>query len=143
VLSPAFQGGGTIPQQFTCDGPNVSPPLDISGVPSGADSLALVMEDRDAPGGRFVHWSLYEISTGQKTIAQGTVPAGASEGQNSFGKTGYGGPCPPKDNPPHRYVIAVYALSASPGLKAGAKPDDVFTAIERTAVSRGLLEATY
>jgi Raf kinase inhibitor-like YbhB/YbcL family protein len=143
LSSPAFAAGATIPKQFTCDGQDVSPPLRWSGVPSGAHSLALIVEDPDAPGGTFVHWTLYEIDAGLSAISQGKAPPGAVQGENSFGKSGYGGPCPPKGDKPHRYMFGLYALSASPALSAGAKPDVVIAALKRTASVRGVLSAKY
>ena len=143
LSSPAFAAGATIPKQFTCDGRNVSPPLQWSGVPSGATSLALIVEDPDAPGGTFVHWTVYEIGAGLSAIAEGKVPPGAVQGENSFGKSGYGGPCPPKGDAPHRYQFGLYALSGSSGLKAGAKPNAVIAALKRIASARGVLTAKY
>jgi Raf kinase inhibitor-like YbhB/YbcL family protein len=143
LTSPAFPDGGQIPAKYTCDGDNVPPPLRWSGVPAGADSLALVVEDPNTPGGTFVHWTLFDIDTGLTGVAEGKTPANAIEGENSFGNTGYGGPCPPKGADAHHYFFGLYSLPESPDLKSGAKPSEVFDAIERDAGARGVLEGTY
>jgi Raf kinase inhibitor-like YbhB/YbcL family protein len=143
LSSPAIVNGGLFGKQFTCDGAGTPPPLAMSGVPSGADSLALILEDPDAPDGTYVHWTVFDINTGERKLTPGALPAGAVQGDNSSGKLGYGPPCPPQGDPPHHYVFALYALSASPGLDSGAKPADVVKAIERTASARGVMNATY
>jgi Raf kinase inhibitor-like YbhB/YbcL family protein len=143
LSSSAFQANSSIPKQFTCDGQNVSPPLSWTGVPQGARSLALLLEDPDAPGGTFVHWSLYGIDSKETRIAQGKNPPGATEGANSFGDTGYGGPCPPKGGGPHHYVFTLYALKARLGLQPGASPKAVRSSVGTAALARGQLTATY
>lgn len=143
VTSPAFPAGGQIPAKYTCDGDSVPPPLRWSGVPPGADSLTLVVEDPKTPGGTFVHWTVFDIDTDLRGVAEGKTPEGAIEGENSFGNTGYGGPCPPKGGDAHRYLFGLYALPEALNLKSGAKPSEVFDAIERAASSRGVLEGRY
>jgi Raf kinase inhibitor-like YbhB/YbcL family protein len=141
VRSPAFPDGATIPRRFTCDGAGVSPPLSWSGVPRGARSLALVVEDEDA--GRFVHWTVLDIAGSAHGLAQGRVPAGAVQTDNSFGRRGWGGPCPPKGDAPHHYVFALYATRAPLGLGEGASPDDVRAALAKAAIARGVLTGLY
>jgi Raf kinase inhibitor-like YbhB/YbcL family protein len=141
VTSPAFGAGQTIPKRFTCDGDDVSPPLAFRGVPPRARELALVVEDPDAD--RFVHWSLLRISPGTERIPEGRVPSGSIETENSFGDRAWGGPCPPEDDEPHRYVFALYALSRPLGLDEDASPDDVRRAIGDAAIGRGRLTAEY
>lgn len=143
LTSPAFEAGAAIPREFTCEGEEVSPPLAWSGVPGEAGSLALLMEDPDAPGGTFVHWTLFGLPPEIEALEAGRVPAGAREGENSFGDAGYGGPCPPEGDEPHRYVFLLYALKAPLGLEAGAKPGDVRTAIEREAIASGQLTGRF
>jgi phosphatidylethanolamine-binding protein (PEBP) family uncharacterized protein len=117
--------GGRIPRQYTCDGANRAPAVRIDrDAPHG---LAIVMTDPDAPGGAFVHWTRW----------------GTTEGQNSFGRTGYSGPCPPKGDKPHRYVVTVYVLAAEIGLQRGAKPPDVVAAIRRSAGESGSAAGLY
>jgi Raf kinase inhibitor-like YbhB/YbcL family protein len=143
LTSTAFKQNGTIPQLHTCDGVDLSPSLKWTGVPDGVRSFALLMEDPDAKGGGFVHWSLYDMSTELKELGEGSVPPKAKQGENSFGEEGYGGPCPPKGDGPHRYVFALYALRDKTGLDAGASPDEVQKKIGELAVVRGLLIGRY
>jgi Raf kinase inhibitor-like YbhB/YbcL family protein len=110
LTSSAFQDGETIPRQFTCDGNDHPPPLAWSGAPEGTLSFALVMEDPDAPRGTFTHWLLYDIpSTTTQLRGQG---AGTAM-RNSFGRTAYGGPCPPPGHGAHRYVFTLYAIDVA------------------------------
>ena len=117
LVSGAWEPGGSIPPRFTCDGSNVSPPLAWSNVPIGAKSLVLVVSDPDAPDPAapkmtWVHWVLYNLPGDAKglreAIASAGLPTGTLEGNNDWGKTGYGGPCPPIGR--HRYVHTLYAL---------------------------------
>src|SRR5688500_9604739 len=109
LSSPAFADGETIPDRFTCDGDDISPPLEWSGIPDDAAELALLVEDPDAPGGTFVHWVLFGLDPKISGLAEGSVPPEAKNGLTSFGKTRYGGPCPPSGDPPHRYVFFLTA----------------------------------
>src|SRR5262245_57321302 len=95
VSSSAFTEGNPIPRKHTCDGEDSSPPLALDGLPAEARALALIMDDPDAPGGDYVHWVIYDIPTGTTSFAEGSPPHGARQGRNDFGKTNYGGPCPP------------------------------------------------
>jgi Raf kinase inhibitor-like YbhB/YbcL family protein len=141
VTSPAFRDGGSIPKRFTCDGDGRSPPLRWSGVPGGAREQALVVEDRDAD--RFVHWTVLRIPAHARAIAEGRVPAGAIETENSFGKRGWGGPCPPEGDEPHRYVFAVYTSDARLPLDRDSSPDDVRAALSDHAIARGTLTGRF
>jgi Raf kinase inhibitor-like YbhB/YbcL family protein len=107
VRSPAFAGGQPIPAAYTCTGKNISPPLSWSGVPREATSLRLDMVDVTA---NFTHWKVRGIDPSVASVAVGKVPAGAKQGNNSFGKVGYGGPCPPPGDDPHRYQFMVAAV---------------------------------
>lgn len=122
LTSPAFRHDGDIPRLHTCDGEEVSPPLSWTGVPAGARSLALVLDDPDAPDPaapkvRWVHWVLYDLPPGTTGLpagaAKGALPAGTREGTNDWKRTGYGGPCPPIGR--HRYVHTLYALDTTLG----------------------------
>jgi Raf kinase inhibitor-like YbhB/YbcL family protein len=135
VRSAAFDAGGAIPVKYTCEGDDVPPPLTWAKVPSSAKALALLMDDPDA--GRYTHWVVFNMSP------QATGVDGGEEGENSFGDVGYGGPCPPEGDDPHRYVFAVYALRNRLELKQGAKPDDVRDAITEQAIARGRLIGTF
>jgi Raf kinase inhibitor-like YbhB/YbcL family protein len=119
LTSPAFSNGALIPKRFTCDGAGVSPPLRWTAPPAATRSFALSVEDPDAPGGTFVHWTGWNL---RPTIRR--LPTGAHqpiEGLNSAGMRGYTGPCPPA-GPAHRYVFRLYALRAKLRLRAGASP---------------------
>ena len=119
VSSPAFAAGGSIPTGFTCQGQDISPPLRWSGVPQGARELDLVMRDRDAPGGNFIHWQLTGIPPSTRRLAAGETPPGAKAGRNDFGKLGYGGPCPPAGRA-HHYVITLTARNGAAVYGAGS-----------------------
>ncbi len=108
ISSPAFQNNGSIPSKYTCDGANVNPPLKIENVPAGTKSLALIVDDPDAPRGIWVHWVVWNIDPKIGEIRENTVPKGSIQGVNDFEKHDYGGPCPPSGT--HRYFFKVYAL---------------------------------
>jgi len=127
IASPAFPGNGLIPRQYTCDGGDRSPPLSIDGVPEKARSLALVVDDPDAPGGTWVHWVVWNIPADTREIPEGSVPPGALQGTNDFGTRKYGGPCPPSGT--HRYFFKLYALDAPLTIPPGATKAQVETAM--------------
>jgi Raf kinase inhibitor-like YbhB/YbcL family protein len=140
LRSDAFAAGAAIPRRYTCDGAETSPPLRWTKPPAATRELALLMEDPDAPSGTFVHWTVYGLSPAITAIDEGRAPTTAKQGENSFGKRGYSGPCPPKGDKPHRYVFTLYALSSKPALDAGAQPNDVREAIAKaTPLARGRL----
>ncbi len=109
IKSPVFEENGLIPLKYTCDGDNINPPLEISDVPENAKSLVLIVDDPDSKAGNWVHWSVWNINPQIEEIAEHSVPEGAIEGINSFGKSGYGGPCPQSGS--HRYRFKLYALN--------------------------------
>lgn len=129
LTTPAFEAGGTIPKKYTCDGADLSPPLQWSGAPSGTKSFALIMDDPDAPAGTWVHWVLYNLPATVFSLAEG-VPSqeklaqGAEQGLNDFRRIGYGGPCPPP-GAPHRYFFKLYALDAALTLPSRATKMDL------------------
>ena len=141
VESTAFRDGGEIPRRYSCDGPGESPPLTWSGVPPDTRELALLVEDPDAD--RFVHWTVLRIPPGTRTIEEDSLPDDAIETDNSFGDRGWGGPCPPDGDPPHRYVFAVYALRAPLDLDESASPDEVRAALAQQALARGVLTGRF
>jgi Raf kinase inhibitor-like YbhB/YbcL family protein len=143
LTSPAFAAGATIPRRYTCDGNETSPPLRWTPPPKATRSLALTVEDPDAPGGTFVHWTLYGFAAETKGLDEGTGPSGSRQGANSSGSNDYAPPCPPKGDRPHRYVFTLYALRSDPLPDAGAKPEDVRAAISKSAIARGRLVATF
>ncbi len=127
LKSPSFGDGGAIPTRFTCDGANVSPQLAWSDAPSGTRSLALIVDDPDAPGGTFTHWVLFDVPPERAEIVEGQKRGTVgTSGRNDFGKTGYGGPCPPRGNGPHRYYFTLSALDVpGVGAKEGATRAEV------------------
>jgi hypothetical protein len=108
IESSEFKHGEAIPPVFTCQGDDKSPPLKISDVPAEAKSLVLIVDDPDAPGGTWVHWLVWNIPPDTGVFDQNHVPNGAEQGKNSWGRAGYGGPCPPSGT--HRYFFKLYAL---------------------------------
>jgi Raf kinase inhibitor-like YbhB/YbcL family protein len=137
LSSPDFSDGQTIPRRFTCDGEDRSPELTWHGVPADTMELALLMEDPDAPGGTFVHWVLWGLDPMTASLSWGEMPGGAHQGRNDFGRTGYGGPCPPRGRP-HRYVFTLLALAQPLSLKPGATA----AALRREARGKVLAEGT-
>jgi hypothetical protein len=135
LTSPAFERGQRIPRKHTCEGEDVSPPLAWSGVPEGTGSLALVVDDPDAPGGTFTHWAAWEIDAAAGGLGEGESPP--VEGRNDFGSVGWCGPCPPTGHGPHRYFFRLHALEGELELPAGAAKAEV----ERTIAGRGLAVA--
>jgi Raf kinase inhibitor-like YbhB/YbcL family protein len=143
LTSSAFREGMPIPPKYTCEGSETSPPLAWAGAPQATKSFALLVDDPDAPGGTYTHWTVYGIAATAKGFAEGEAPSGSIQGENSFGDDKYGGPCPPKGDHAHRYVFQLYALKAPLGLKPGAKPDAVRQAIAKDALARGRLIGTF
>jgi Raf kinase inhibitor-like YbhB/YbcL family protein len=148
VTSTAFQEGGMIPQQYTCDGANISPPLSWTGVPGGVKTLALITDDPDAPKGVFTHWVLFNLPASSRELpenvpAQERLPDDAKQGTNSFKKIGYGGPCPPSGDEAHRYFFKLYALDTELALDAGATKEQLLKAMDGHIVAEGQLMGRY
>lgn len=121
IVSPAFTHQGKIPARYTCNGENVSPPLRFVDVPEKARSLVLIVDDPDAPNGDWVHWVVYNIFPHVTEVLEGSTPEGGFEADTSWGKLGYGGPCPPSGT--HRYFFKLYALSDMLTFEHGEKID--------------------
>ncbi len=146
VTSPAFQDGQMIPQQYTCDGDNISPALNWEAVPDGTKSIALIMDDPDAPNGTFVHWVLYDLPADLEGLPENLPPGkgfpiGGKEGINSTKKTGYMGPCPPSGT--HRYFFKVYTLDEKLNLPAGETKERLLEAMEGHILAQGQLLGRY
>ena len=141
LLSPAFDSGQPIPARYTCEGDDASPPLIWSGVPEGTASLALVVDDPDAPSGTFTHWLAWEIGPEAAELREGESPP--AEGRNDFGSVGWRGPCPPHGHGPHRYFFRLYALDGSLDLRAGADSSEVGRALEDRVPAAAELVGTY
>ncbi len=147
ISSTAFSAGETIPQKFTCDGPDVSPNLAWAEPSAKFQSFALIMDDPDAPGGTWVHWVLFDLPADTKALPEGVakqeqLASGARQGRNDFGKIGYGGPCPPPGKP-HRYFFKLYALDSKINLKAGATKADVERAMKGHVLAQAELIGKY
>ena len=150
ISSSAFVPGAAIPSKYTCDGVDVSPPLEWSGVPDTTMSLALIVDDPDAPDPaapkrRFVHWVLYNIPPDARGLAEGAgaggLPPGAREGTNDFKRSGYGGPCPPIGR--HRYFFTLYALDETlAGVESPTK-SDLEAAMKGHIIAQAELIGTY
>ena len=140
LRSPAFEHGRHIPTEHTCDGADMSPPLEISDAPAGTVSLALVMDDPDAPMGTFDHWVVWNIPAATRRIEEGSEPEGV-QGLTGFGKLGYGGPCPPSGT--HRYRFTVYALDTELNLAAGSRKLKLEEEMEGHVLAQATLEGTY
>lgn len=141
LMSSAFSDGEMIPQKYTCDAENVSPPLFWSDIPEGTESMALIVDDPDAPVGTWVHWVLYDIPADQYSLPEGVIGVG-NEGKNNFGNVGYGGPCPPM-GPTHRYFFKIYALATTLGLDAGETKENLERAMEGHILAQGHLMGQY
>ncbi|MFO8036020.1 MAG: YbhB/YbcL family Raf kinase inhibitor-like protein [Anaerolineales bacterium] len=141
ITSSAFEEEGRIPQKYTCEGADVSPPLSWSGVPDDAQSLVLIADDPDAPMGTWVHWVLYDLPPETSELAEGASGVGA-EGINDFKRTGYGGPCPPPGSP-HRYFFKLYALDTPLNLSPKATKKEVVKAMEGHILAQGQLMGTF
>ena len=147
ITSAAFAEAQPIPNQYTCAGPDVSPPLAWSGAPAGTKSFALIADDPDAPVGTWVHWVIYSLPPTATSLAESTPPSrelpdGSKQGINDFGNIGYGGPCPPPGKP-HRYFFKIYALDAALNLKSGATKKELLRTMEGHVLGEGQLMGTY
>lgn len=139
LRSRAFEDGGHIPSEFTCDGEDVSPQLSWEDAPDGTESFALSVTDPDAPGGEFIHWLVYDIPRDVESIDRGGLPDGAKQVENDFGKRDYGGPCPPSGT--HRYIFTIYALDT--GHLESINKSNFFDGVEKHAPDRAELMGLY
>ena len=128
LKSADFAPGGPIPKPFTCDGAGRSPALRVDGVPQGAKSLVLIMDDPDAPKGTFTHWLMWNLPPDLREIIAGSIPREAIQGKNGAGKVGYTPPCPPSGE--HRYYFRLYALDIPVRLASGATRNDLEKAMK-------------
>lgn len=146
LKSTAFENGGRIPRKYTCDGKDISPPLFWTGVPDKTASLALVVNDPDAPRGDWVHWVLFDMPGSRRELPEQVEPTdkvegGGIQGLNDFGKVGWGGPCPPSGM--HGYIFALYALSFPLDLPPRATRDDVTRASQGKVLATTRLTGVY
>jgi len=141
VTSSAFAEGGKIPKKYACDDSNVSPPLRIENVPASAKSLALIVDDPDAPGRTWTHWLVWSIDPRTTEIREKSVPQSAVQGTSDFGSANYGGPCPPSGT--HRYNFKAYALDITLTLPGSTKKAALEKAMAGHIVAEGSLMGTY
>lgn len=145
--SAAFQSGGMIPDKYTCDGDNISPPLAWDSVPEGTEAVVLIVDDPDAPAGPFTHWVLYNLNPEYRALGEGISPGEeigevALEGRNDFGNIRYEGPCPPAGDA-HTYFFRLFAVDQPLELSAGATRAQVLDAIQGHVLEATELQGLY
>lgn len=146
-----FDPGESIPTEYTCDGNDVSPPLEWAGAPEDAQTFALIVDDPDAPGRTFTHWVCFNIPGDTTRLTRGVdieeqfgdAATRPGEGVNDFGNMAYGGPCPPRGDDPHRYFFRLYALDTTLDLAAGASRQQLVDAMEGHVLAETDLVGTY
>jgi len=146
VTSSAFKEGEMIPKKYTCDDRDVSPPLAWGQTPPGTKSAALICDDPDAPMGTWVHWVLFNVPAGTHELPENVAPEktlafGERQGKNSWGKIGYGGPCPPGGT--HRYYFKLYALDTVLNLESGSTKAQLLAAMKGHILAEGQLMGKY
>ena len=141
IESPVFEQNKSIPSKYTCDGEDIYPPLKFSRIPEDAKSLVLIVDDPDAPGGTWVHWTIWNITPETEEVGEANLPQGAVEGITDFGKSGYGGPCPPSGT--HRYFFKLYALDTTLDLDSSAEKEDIEKAMEGHILAQTQLIGLY
>jgi Raf kinase inhibitor-like YbhB/YbcL family protein len=146
VFSPVFSDGDDIAAKYTCDGENVSPPLEWEDIPHGTTSFSIVVDDPDAPSGVFVHWLLFNVPASENGLTEGVgvegpTSGGGIQGKNGFGKIAYGGPCPPSGT--HRYYFHLYAVDTNLDLPPGASRRDWDRAAQGHVLSEAQLMGRY
>jgi Raf kinase inhibitor-like YbhB/YbcL family protein len=149
VLSTVFDDGGPIPPKYSCEGSNISPPLnwDLSQLPiPNGGSMAIICDDPDAPGGTWIHWVIFNLPPETRSLPEMVMPReqlenGAKQGANSWGNIGYSGPCPPSGT--HRYYFKVYVLDIKLDLPAGTTKGELLKAMEGHVLDEGQLMGTY
>jgi len=142
LTSPSFEANTKIPPKFTCDGGNINPELHVQNVPDDANSLALIMDDPDAPSGIFTHWLIWNINPKTEIIKQESIPPESTEGLNDAGRSGYLGPCPP-DGKPHRYFFKLYALREPLDLAPETTKVELESAINKILIEKTELIGIY
>ncbi|HID42216.1 MAG TPA: YbhB/YbcL family Raf kinase inhibitor-like protein [Archaeoglobaceae archaeon] len=148
-IESIFNNGGEISSKYTCDGMDVSPPLQISGVPDEAKTVAIIVDDPDAPVGVFTHWVIWNIPAEKTIVIPENIPKNseidepikAFQGKNDFGKIGYNGPCPPSGE--HRYFFKVYALNTELDLRSGITKEELLRATEGHVIQYAELFGVY
>jgi Raf kinase inhibitor-like YbhB/YbcL family protein len=146
ITSTAFRDGTKMATLYTCEGQNISPPLAWSGVPEGTQSLALIMDDPDAPSGIFTHWVVFNIPPESLNLPSAAkaanLPTGTLQGRNSYGTIAYGGPCPPSGSP-HHYRFILYALDQPTALTTGATREQLLSTTRSHVLAQARLVGLY
>lgn len=141
IVSPNFENNGDIPEKYTCQGQDISPALEISDVPEEAQSLALIVDDPDAPAGNWNHWLVWDIPANIKSIPENVGTKFATQGNNSWPKKGYGGPCPPTGA--HRYFFKLFALNEKLNLPDTTTKTELEKAMEGKVIDQAQTMGTY
>jgi Raf kinase inhibitor-like YbhB/YbcL family protein len=141
ISSPVFENNGGIPAKYTCDGEDINPALLIQGVPANSKSLALIVDDPDAPRGMWVHWVVWNIDPKTTEIRENSVPKDAVQGINDFRRQNFGGPCPPSGT--HRYYFKLYALDTVLNLGTSSEKTDLEKAMKGHIISQAQIMGTY
>lgn len=141
ISSSVFENNRAIPIEYTCDGEDINPPLSFADIPNEAQSLALLVEDSDAPTGSFIHWLIWNINPSTEDIEEGEVPLGAVEGINNTGSSGYSGPCPPSGI--HHYHFRLLALDTSLSLKPSSTKEEFDEAVSGHTLAQTELVGLY
>jgi Raf kinase inhibitor-like YbhB/YbcL family protein len=147
IKSSAFRQNQAIPKNYTCDGSDISVPLNWTDPPAGTNSFALIADDPDAPRGTWVHWVIYDLPARARDLSEAIAARekldnGSKQGKNDFGRIGYGGPCPPS-GPAHRYHFKLYALDQMTGLSTGATKQQLLDAMKGHTLAQAELIGTY
>lgn len=141
IKSSAFEENQLIPSSYTCDGDNISPPIQFSGVSDNAQSFALIMDDPDAPGKTFTHWMVWNINPDTKEIKENEWPDDSEQGLNDGGKIGYTGPCPPSGT--HHYHFKLYSLNKKLNLSPDIKKEELEREIQEILIEKSELVGIY
>lgn len=141
LTSDVFEDGEQIPENYTCNGDNINPPLSIGGIPDETESLALIVTDPDAPAGTWTHWVVFNIPPDVDEIGENSIPNEALQGVNDFGEITWGGPCPSSGE--HHYIFSVYALDTMLQLPEGADRQAVESAMEAHILDQAELMGVY
>ncbi len=141
-VKSVFKNGEPIPSKYTCDGENVSPPLEWDRVEE-ARTFAIIVEDPDAPGGTFYHWVIYNLKVNNLPEGVKKDSKLGVQGLNDFGEIGYGGPCPPRSHGPHRYYFNVYALDTELRVEKEVTADRLKEMMDGHIVDKGSIMGTY
>jgi Raf kinase inhibitor-like YbhB/YbcL family protein len=141
ITSSVFEHNKTIPSKYTCNGENINPPLEFTDVSKEAKSLVLIVDDPDAPMGTWTHWVVYNISSFVREVKEHSIPADGVEGGTSFGKPGYGGPCPPSGV--HRYFFKLYALNKTLSIKGKVDKESVLEYMKDAIIDQAELIGLY